>query len=171
MGVKPLTVALVATVLLVVVIGADATMNRDYTLDVQAPSASGSGTTWRAIAHAPPRYDDGSRYPEPYLGATDIPVNRSDAVTFRVRAENGYFWALGETYRVYQNGEEVASGTLSAPARGGGSVEFTLSANSLLGTRPVSFDAKTPYVASGSVQVRVGGEALDGYVTVREVAT
>lgn len=169
MGVKPLTVAFVASVLLVVVIGADATMNRYYTLDVQAPSATGSGTTWRTIAQVPPRYEDSPRYFEPTFGG-EIPANRSDTITFRLRAENGYFWAIGETFRVYQNAEEVTSGTIRAPARSESSVEFTLTADSLLGTRPVGADAKTPHIATGSLQVDVDGESLFGYVTLREVS-
>ena len=170
MGVKPLTLALAATVLLVVVIGADATMNRSFALDLQAPSSSGSGTTWRTLAEVPYRYDDRSRA-EPWMyGPPELEANRSDTLTFRVRAENGYFWPLDETFRAYHNGEEVASGRLSAPARGETESSFTVPADRILGRAPVPPDAKAPYIGGDGLQVRVDDESLDAYLTLREVS-
>lgn len=115
---RPLAVAVAATALLVVVLGADASMDRS--LHVDQRDAGGGWATVASQGEVPER----DRYAYPIGPVAGQPVARNDSIPMRVRVENGYPLAFDETYVVRVNGAEVARGTLAAPARGSGASEF-----------------------------------------------
>jgi len=151
-------VAIVAAALFVVVLSADATMNRTYSVQVETPEG------WREAGTTASNY-------EPYrVGSAEVSANRSDTLRFRLLADNGFLWPLDDTYRVYVNGIEVASGDIDAGARSVGEAEFTLTAERLLSQfGPASKEA--PQFMYASFEVRVGNE-VPVYVNVgiREVS-
>jgi hypothetical protein len=158
--VSPLAVAAVSGILLMVVLGVDATVNRSYAVDVE-----GTGG-WQTVAQGPVQDEYAFvRYPFA-TGAVEVEDNAS--VTFRVRGENGYPWAMSERYTVYGSGAVVAEGILTAPARGSGESEFTLDV-----ARLASGPYGQPKLAGDPadriyLELRVGGETLYGEVAVRE---
>jgi len=160
MGSRALLTAGIAAGLLVVVLVADSTMNRTYALDVQVDGA------WRTLAEHPYRYDES----RPYVGLNgDLEANRSEEIRFRLRVDNGYPWAMDETFRVYENGDEVASGQVAAPAQGETTAEFTIPADRILGRNAVSPEGEKFPVGSANIQVDVDGESVNAFVSVREV--
>lgn len=112
---RPLVVAIIASVALVALLAADASMNRTLALDQRV------GDGWRTVAAEPMTHD------RPFVAAPDS-VAANETLTFRLRVENGHPWSYSESYRVYANGLEVASGTLEAPARGDGESTFNVRA-------------------------------------------
>lgn len=157
---RPLTVAIVAAALFVVVIAADASMNRTFI--VEAETAEGWKEAGRGENALRPRYLHPS--------APEISANRSDMIPFRLVADNGFPWPLDETFRAYVNGQEVASGEITAAARATGQAEFTIPASRLLsayGPAPPSGE-ETVFV---NFEVRVGeDEFVYVNVGIREVS-
>lgn len=154
MGVKPLTVAIVAAALFAITIGVDATMNRVYGLDVETQEG------WREIGIAPMTRE--------YYGSfsSEVTANASDNVRFRLRVDNDHLLPVQETYRVYANGLEVASGEIAVERGGEGEVVFSVPASrflSQMGPRP------TGETAFANLEVRVGNEHLYGNFGIREV--
>lgn len=163
MGIQPLAIAAVAAALLVASIAVDASMNRYVELDVQDDGA------FVRVATSEP-YTTQAR-PQPY-GEIVVDAGPNDTVTMRVRVDNGYAWGFSETYRAYVNGREVASGTLTAPARGEGEATFTFAASVAwqdFGPRrqPGETSPRTVYP---SVEVRAGSEAVYASLTLREAS-
>lgn len=160
-----LVTAGVASVLLVVVLGIDATMTTTYAVDVW------TGSDWRELARAPVIYSE-RPHMAPYGGAI-VEVNRSDELRFQVRADNGYPWDTTSTFRVHHMGTEVAKGSFDSPARAEGTHEFTLEAEGLLGG---SFSPREPVPQQDAPEtvpvdlfVEVEGEELYPYFQLREV--
>lgn len=160
MGVSPLAVALAAGALLVLVIGADASVNVSYALDLQQEGA------WRQVAMRPYSHES-APYP---LGAPgEMEVNRSDELRLRLRMENGYLWAKSVEYEVHVAGRPVdaLAGRLEAGARDGAAVEFAVPAERILGR---ASDPEKGVPSSGSIVVLVDGEPLEAYLSLREVS-
>jgi hypothetical protein len=159
MGVKPLVVAAVAAVLLVVSIGVDAAMNRTLALDAREDDGA-----WRAIG-GEPRLET---RPVP-VGSTIVMAGPDDNVTLRVRVDNGYPFAYDESYRVFFNGREIASGTLRAEPRGEGESVFTVPARPFWDAtgRPVPGEPR-PNVTYANVEVYAGSRVLYGHFQLQE---
>lgn len=166
MGSTALVTAGVAAALLVVTLGVDVAMTSEHALDIW------TGSAWREVVRDPAT--DMMRYGGPPQVVQS--VNASDDVRFRLRMENGYPWAQGGTYRVLHNGEEVASGELSAEGRGSAQSEFTIPAERLLTGGGLRGEPKPVGGAETFVQLQV---QLDGkdlfrtyqpYFTLREVS-
>lgn len=150
---RPLTIAAVATVLLVTVLAVDLTYNRTLTLEL--------------------RQDDGwvplSSTGEPHdrIGPRALRVDANETLTFRLRVDNDMPFAYEEPYRVYHFGTLVAEGTLTAPASEEGVTTFTLNATALIddgrGGPPTEQD-----IHFASLEVEVGDEMLFGSFEIRE---
>ena len=161
MASRPLAVAAVASALLVARLVADASMNRAVHVDVR--EAGG----WRPVASDPYVFDETSRAPSPY-GRNLLGAN--ETVEMRLRVDNGYPWAYGETFRAYVNGVEVASGALYAPARGEGEATFSFSASSAAAASEPGSRAgpDAPAVRSLVLFVEAGDARLEAYFEVQE---
>lgn len=161
---KALTVATAAGLLLVTVVAADATMNREYHLEARLDG------NWVKVASFPDPYLRGA---EPSFVAFDL--NASDRIPFRVSAHNGYPWSLQEEATVTVSGVRVFQGTLAAPPFGDVQIGFDIAAADLMRERlghPVEgFDGTGAGPGWGSsFMVQVGGETLHGRLAFREVA-
>jgi hypothetical protein len=161
MGTKALTVATVAAALFVVVIGADAAMNRTLTLEAQ--QAGG----WREIGTS--ARDDGHSRPVALGSDRALQVNRSDEVRFRLTVDNGHLWASRESYVANVHGVEVARGEIAADARARGHVEFTVPAERLLQS-PGMPPPGGPDAHFASLDVWSGDETVYALVSVQEVS-
>lgn len=162
---RPLAVAAAAAVLLVLVVGADASMDRS--LHVDRRDADGAWATLVSGGEVAPE--------ERYLAYPDATVHvadRNDSLTMRVRVENGYPWGYGEEYVAYAQGVEVARGRLAADARASGTAEFAVPVQRLVGGalgKPVPQDDAPPLTHHGFIEVRIGGQTLHAGLQV-EVA-
>src|SRR5687768_6451880 len=168
MGLKPLAVAGAAAVLLALVLGVDATMNRVYTVDIW------TGDAWRAIAEFPQPAEP--MRSKPMVGGATVDANRSDTLRFRVTVDNAYWWAFSEDYSVYHDSDEIASGELAAGARSRGEAEFTMPAARVIGSGGYVTEYREPVppgtkgnVTNAGLQVFVGNEQLWPNFNVREV--
>lgn len=163
MGVKPLAIAIAATALLLVVIGVDVSLTRTLAVDVH------TGAAWRSLVEDPMPREDYARY-YPY-GVNPVEVNRTDAVRFRVRVENEYPWSFARSYHIYQGGDEVASGELTAPGRSNGTAEFTISADRLLGAPGVRYEPsiKEYPTVTAELRVEIGKTTLYANPSLKEV--
>lgn len=164
---RPLSVALAAAVLLVVVVGADATMDRSLHLDRQ--DADGAWVTLASGGEIPPeeRY---KMFADPTVRADDV----NATLTMRVRVENGYPWSYDEAFVAYAQGVEVARGRVEAEPRGAGATEFEVPLRRLAGagveTRvPDEGNGTLRPTYYGSVEVRVGRMSLQAGITVEVV--
>lgn len=164
MGLTPLAIAGAASALLVIVIGADVSMNRNYVLEVD------DGETWLLLAEYPYRYEE--RFARPYPGGGIIEANASDTLHFRLRIDNSYRWSYQDEYVVYAGGREFARGPVDVPAMTERTVTFDLNASQLMGR--TNFAAPFPKDASGllsgSIEVHIERQTLYGTVTIREVS-
>lgn len=154
MGVKPLTVAMVAAVLLVLTIAVDASINRTIMFDVQ------SNGTFRTV-YEDPMPTEPSRARPQFYGPNTVTANRTDDVQMRLRVDNGYPWPFDEEYRVYVGGEEVHAGRIDVGGRDAGESTFSVPAGRLIdlsgGSRPVT-EFSGPSSVFVSIEVRIHGE-------------
>ncbi len=152
-GSSSLTVAVVAGILLVVVVGVDASMTRTLELDVE--TEEGFSLIATSAEEAAPRGL-----------APVVEANRTDEVGFRLSVDNGYAWAYDEEFSVYTGGERIASGTLEAPRSSMGETFFEVSAETFLAaTGPRDEPGQT----HASVEVDLEGTWLWGSFILREV--
>lgn len=151
---RGLIVALSAAVLLILVVGVDASMTRTVELQVE------DGDGWRTIGTT------GEDHP-PRLDHAAVEKNRSDEVAFRLTVDNGYAWAYDEAFTVHAMGPQVASGTLTADARGQGEATFQVPVSSLLGQgdRPM----REPWPVN--LETNVGSDWIYASLQIREVAS
>jgi hypothetical protein len=161
---RALTVAIVASVLLVVVVAADATMNRVYHAEVFLDGR------WIKVATYPWQFDPYSRGIPSYVA---FEVNASDDVPVRVRIDNGYPWAFSERFEVLSGGRVLFEGTLTAAARSEGVAETTVKAEQLFrhGYEPLPAKDTPPVdqIWNPHLEVRVGDEIFGGSFALREV--
>lgn len=155
---RPLAVALVAAVLLVVVVGADASMDRSVHVDRE--EEDGAWVTLASAGEVPPE----EHYRVHPDGGPARVEDRNGTVTLRVRVENGYPWGYAEDYVAYAQDVEVARGRLVAEPRSSGASEFEVPAQRIAGTmepKPVPENATgRADTYFGMVEVRVGGRTL-----------
>lgn len=158
--VPPLAVAAVAGILLVVVLGVDASMNRTYRLEVQAVDG------WKTVAEGPV---GGEHYGRAIYSLAPVTVADNTSVTFRVTVDNGYAWGFSEPYEVLSQGRVVAAGVVEAPARGAGAEQFTLNAAQV--REPGGYG---PERATGGellfLELRIDGEYLYGETVIQEAS-
>lgn len=167
MGLTPLAVAGIASALLVVVIGADVSMNRTYFLEAH------DGEKWAVLAEWPYRYEGSVPRPQPVAGVFE--VNESDPIPFRLRIDSTYPWAYRDEYVVYVGGSEALRGVVDLPASSERSFEFTLNASQIMGRTSFAEPYAKPIGAgntleSGSLEVRITDAQLYGTIAIREVA-
>ncbi|HWH09388.1 MAG TPA: hypothetical protein VNX21_09320 [Candidatus Thermoplasmatota archaeon] len=148
---RPLAVAIAAAVLLVLVVGADASMDRS--LHVDRRSADGAWATLASAGEVPPE----ERYAPFPMGPWRVAGNES--LTLRVRVENGYPWAYSEAFVAYVDGVEVARGRVEAEPRGTGTAEFEVPVERVAGRSERSPPGE-PAMLHGTVEVRVGRTSL-----------
>lgn len=150
MRASPLLVAGVAAVLLLVVLGVDATVNRTYRLEVE------DGTGWRTLGTS----GEGHRFPEPPAMPT---VDANGSVRFRLRADNGWPFAHEQEWVASANGFELARGRLVVPAGGSASAEFEMDPRvvepPMPPDQPRRVDDERVFV---TIEVRLGSEHLYG---------
>lgn len=151
---RGLIVALSAAVLLILVVGVDASMTRTVELQVE------DGQGWRTIGTT----GDASA---PRIDQSAVEKNRTDEVAFRLTVENGYAWGFDEAFTVHVMGSQVASGTLTADARGQGEVAFQVPVSSLLGSGDQP--ARDPWFVN--LETNVGSEWIHAGLHIREVAS
>jgi hypothetical protein len=162
---RPLAIAIVGMALLAVSITVDVAMNRTYYVDVRDDGA------WRTVGQSASA-EHGMARPA-YVDAPygSIIVEPNGTLELRLRAENGYPWALSEEYHVIVNGVSAAQGSITAPANGAGESAFTLSAASLLAmgapTKPVDGSARVSFVY---FNVDVDGKAFGANLQVQEAS-
>ena len=167
MAVQPLTIAVVAGVLLVVSIGLDAAINRTYYVDVEQPDG------WHQVAAEPVRSQTFSPI---YPAAGGLSVDPNGSITLRVRLDNGYPWALGETARLIDqaNGTILAEKRVDAPARGEGSAIFTFAARPYF-DRATTASPPGAKLGPGSVYatllVEVGSKTISAYLQLEAVTS
>lgn len=164
---RALTIAVVAIVLLIVSITVDATMNRSYAVDVK------DNGDWRTVASTP-RGDGRYSVAEP-VGYGSVPVAPNGTVELRLRADNGYPFALDQHYLVRFNGAIAAEGDIHAPARGTGESAFNLSAAKIFAAGgpvkgPDAAGAGSPRTASANFDVEVGGKSVYVYFNIQEAS-
>lgn len=162
MASRALPVAVAAGALLVVVIVADASMNRTYHLEAQVEGR------WVGIATLPQRFD---RYAAPSL--VPFELNASDALPMRLRLDNGYPWPASKAYEVTVQGRALHDDVVAAPALGEGISQFELTGESLF--RTAYGDPRAPAPAGPREHVvyftlAVGGEMAGGEMAFREVS-
>lgn len=123
---RPLAIAALAGVLLVLVVGADATMDRS--LHVERREDDGA---WRALASEGevPLEERALAFGPGVVRVED----RNATLDLRVRVANGYPWGFDEEYVARVNGAEVARGRVEAPPRSTGTSEFTVPVQRILG--------------------------------------
>lgn len=159
--IPPIAIAATAAVMLVVVLGTDAMLDRTYVLEVQ--DAQGE---WHTVATGPQGdpYFRGGPY---YTGGTSITVADNESVSLRVRGDNGYPWAMSESFQVYAQSFLVGQGTLSAEARGSGSVTFEFNAS-----RAADPYAPKPVDARDIVylELHVDGQYIAGQIHLQEAS-
>lgn len=148
---RGLMVALAATVLLILVVGVDASMVRTVEFEVE------DGDGWATIGSA------GDEVP-PRLDRVVVEKNSTDEVAFRLTVDNGYAWAYEEAFVAYTMGSQVASGTLTAEARAQGEATFQVPVASLLS--PEQPSREDPVV---TLEATVGDDWIHGAFTLQEV--
>ncbi len=156
---KPLSIAIGAAVLLVVVLAADISMNRSYGVDLR--DAEGE---WVTVTESR-LFESRAR---PY-GAFASSIDPNGTVEMRIRVDNGYAWAFDKEYVVYANANEIARGTLEVPARSSGTATFTVPGKAFFGAGPDFPKSEgTHYV---QIELVVAGEHLYGSVNVKEASS
>lgn len=120
MGLTPLTVAGVATALLVVSVGFDIAYSQTLTVELQQDGE------WRTVAKVSL---DTDQYQGFYGWREGQNVTRDDVIQGRVRLDNGYPWPSSKTVDVrardcYQDEGHLASVPVSAPASAVGEGTF-----------------------------------------------
>lgn len=149
-----LWVAMVAGVLLLVVVAADATITRSVTLSVETDEGD-----WHEIATT-----KDNLYDRPG-GEVVLERNRSDEVTLRVAVDNEPPWAYEEDYVLRSSGRDLASGTLAAEGRSTAADTVTVTVDELL--------HESPSTRGGhqftDVQLSIGTDHLYGGLSIQEV--
>ena len=145
----------------------DATMTRGYAVDGK------ENGDWRTVASTP---QGQGRYSvaEP-IGYGSVPVAPNGTVQLRLRADNGYPFALDQHYLVRFNGAIAAEGDIHAPARGTGESMFHLSAAKIFAAggavKTPDAGANTPRMASANFDVEVGGKSVYVYFNIQEASS
>lgn len=162
MASRALAVAVTAAVLLVVVVAADASMNRYVHLEAHVEGR------WIKVATEPPEHM-GRAVP----GYVAFDLNASDVVPMRLRVENGHPWGFSEPAEVSLGSRLVHAGTLAAGARSEGVLEFNVNASQLLASDPrgpVPHEPDAQAYAHPWFEVRVGERWFGGALAFREVS-
>lgn len=155
--VSALQVAALAGVLLVVVVGADAVLNRTVSLQVE------TDTGWQTMAQLPPTHDDQGR------DGTLVETNRSEDVDFRVVVDNRRLDTFHGEYEIREAGQRLAEGTLQADRLGVDHSTFAVAGETLLDREGP--DDRGPRPVTGvSLEMLVQGETAHAWLEVREVA-
>lgn len=155
---RPLAIAIAAGALLVVVLVADAQMDRSVHVD--ARDEQGGWVTLASAGEVP--QDDRYRAMAP----APIRVESANStVTLRVRVENGYPWGYDKAFVAYADGVEVARGRLASGARDSGTTEFTVPVSRVVGSQYGKTMEPTPTGGNGptyfaNVQVTLGRQQL-----------
>lgn len=157
-GLSALQTAILAGVLLVVVVGADAALNRTVSLEVETEDG------WHTLATLPP--DRASYAPQ----GTLVEANRSDDLAFRVVVDNHRLDGFQGTYEVRHQTDRVAEGSLDADALGSDEARFTVPGDELLGETGSGGDAPTRPVAGADLVLLVDGQTTRGWLEIQEVA-
>lgn len=160
---RALTVAVAAGALLVVVVAADASMNRDYKLEAYLDGR------WILVAADPAD----SRLTRGIPSFVPLALNASDEVRFRMSAHNGYPWALSREYDLVVGGVDVQRGTLDAGAFQDDVEEVAVPAATLM-TQGAGYPAEKPAAGqerfwSPQIILQVGERTLYGTLSFREV--
>lgn len=159
---RPLLVAVVSASLLVVVLGVDIAFNTTYYLDIEDDGA------WVTFAQFP--YPRDGRYEFP----PGIDVDPNGTANVRVRVDNGFPWAFSEGFRLYVGNTLVADDVLTAPARGTGAVETSVSGSTLFKDGnpydPRAVGESVPKSGTAWFRLEIGGDTYEQALFLQEAS-